>query len=42
MFYTIDIFTRPSKSVPFFGFVAKGKALKSNITPANKNCAIRT
>ena len=36
MFYTIDIFTRPSVKVPFFGAIARGKALKSKIPAVNK------
>jgi hypothetical protein len=36
MFYTIVIFKRPSATVPFFGSVAKGKALKTAIPAANK------
>ena len=31
MFYTIDIFHRPSETVPFFGSVARGKALKASL-----------
>lgn len=36
MFYTIDIFHRPSETVPFFGSVARGKALKASLPAANK------
>jgi len=35
MFYTIDIFTRPSNTVPFFSHTALGRNLKSALaTPA--------
>lgn len=36
MFYTIDIFTRPSESVPFFGATQAGKALKRAALTANR------
>jgi hypothetical protein len=40
MFYTIDIFTRPSATVPFFGSTTAGKALKSAIPTANKTVVL--